>query len=371
VKILTINCGSSTVKCSLYSFFHPPISLTPPDWEATFDWKFNEQKSADKVYEKLKTLSSDKGISCIGHRIVHGGLVYKESVIVNSQVKKEIRKLSPLAPLHNLMGLKGIEKLEKLFPGKEQIAVFDTAFHHTLSEAAFTYPGPYRWKKSGIRRYGFHGISFQYCSKRASELLSKDPKKTVICHLGAGASLCAVENGKSIDTTMGFTPLEGLMMNTRSGTVDPGILLHLLQKKNKSLKALSNELYEKSGLLGLSGVSSDIRVLLKKAKKGHVRAKLALDVYIHRLCSMIGSMIASLRGIDTLVFTGGIGENSSFVREQVCNRLSFLGIGLQTETNLKGDSLLSSPNSKVQVLLIHTQEAFQIAKECWDKMSKG
>jgi acetate kinase len=261
-----------------------------------------------------------------------------------------------------LADLEGIEILQQLFPKIPQVAVFDTAFHHTLPASASVYPGPYEWVKEGIQRYGFHGISFQYCTRRASAILGKVPEKMVICHLGSGASLCAVKNGKSVDTTMGFTPLEGLMMDTRSGTVDPGILLYLLKKK--TLKELSQELYEKSGLLGLSGVSSDMRDVLEKAAQSNKQASLAIDVYIHRLVSSIGSMIATLSGIDALVFTAGIGENAPLIRERVCSQFSFLGVHLSQQQPTSEDRVLSSPDAKVKVLLIHTKEAFEIAREC-------
>ncbi len=348
MKILVLNRGSSTIKCSLYDNFTGTFTL--PSWE--------DNKLVKREIE---------GVQAIGHRIVHGGNHFKKSALIDSTVKDKIASLAKLAPLHNLTELEDIKKMEKLFPNTPQIAVFDTAFHHTLSEAAFTYPGPYKWAEEGIRRYGFHGISFQYCTKRASKLLNQDQKglKMVICHLGAGASLCAVKDGKSIDTTMGFTPLEGLMMDTRSGSIDPGILLHLLD--NKSPKELSFELYHASGLLGISGIPGGMQAIIDNPSS---RTKLALDIYIHRLTSLIGSMVASLNGIDALIFTAGIGENAPVVRERVTNALSFLGIKLETNENSPEDQILSSPTSKVKVLLIHTQESFEIANDCFTSVSK-
>lgn len=342
MKILVLNQGSSSLKCSIFDFSANPQEYIKPAWETKIEWKNIQESKARKLRAHLK----GKSIDCIGHRIVHGGNKYKKSALIDEHVKKEIWRLSDLAPLHNRADLEGIEILENLFPDKPQIAVFDTAFHHTLPLAAAIYPGPYKWVQMEIQRYGFHGISYQYCSQKAAQMLGKMPERMVICHLGSGASLCAVKKGKSIDTTMGFTPLEGLMMDTRSGTVDPGILLYLLKKKKVS--ALSRELYEKSGLLGLSGISSDMRDVLEKAKQGHMRAHLAIDVYIHRLTSLIGSMVASLGGLDVLVFTAGIGENAPQVREETTKRLSFLG--------------------PFKVLIIQTQEAFEIARECWKKM---
>lgn len=398
MKFLVLNRGSSSLKCFLYELDHFPKEFKTPLWEAHLEWK-NEfegvslkiKKDQEKQHlEKLPFADQNRSlehivntlcpsrneIDGIGHRIVHGGKFYKESVLIDDRVKNHIRELAELAPLHNLADLEGIEIFEKLFKGTSQIAVFDTAFHHTLPKSAAVYPGPYRWIQEGIQRYGFHGTSFQYCSKRASEILARDLSslKIIICHLGSGASLCAVDKGKSIDTTMGFTPLEGLMMDTRSGSVDPGILLYLLSKKGKTVDEVSKELYEKSGLLGLSEESSDMRDILKKASQNDDRAQLAFDVYIHRLNAAIGSMLVSLSGMDALVFTAGIGENAAAVRTAVCEKLSFLDIKLDPQKNEKtheGDCDLSSEDSKVKILLIHTQEAFEIARECWRKLSKG
>jgi len=395
MKCLTLNRGSSSIKCSIYD----QNILPNPLWEAEIQWKNHfenpflsiktktgiqhseevKEKSSAKTIEyllcfltrgKTAVLSSLDEIDVIGHRIVHGGNDFTNAVVVSSEVKDKIRQLAKLAPLHNLSELEGIEVLEKCFPQTQQIAIFDTAFHHTLPKAAQIYPGPYQWYEEGIKRYGFHGISFQYCSRRASEILQRDLKqvKMVICHLGSGASLCAVREGKSIDTTMGFTPLEGLMMDTRCGSIDPGIILHFLEKKKKNVEEISNELYEKSGLLGVSEISSDMREILEQSEKGNPRATLTLEIYLHCLSSCIGSMIASLNGIDTLVFTAGIGENASYIREKACEAFSFLGIELDKKKNEQPDSndcILSSSSSKIQVLLIHTKEDLEIARECF------
>lgn len=394
MNIFILNRGSSTIKCYLYRIKNSSETLV---WEAEVLWKNGfenpsltvknaefchtepiEEKSAALALERIVSLliqgnkaplNSLDEIDAIGHRIVHGGKWFTHSVLVTPEVKEKIRLLSELAPLHNPSELEGIEILEKRFPKIPQIAVFDTAFHHTLSKAVQVYPGPYRWYEEGVRRYGFHGISYQYCTRRAAEILKQDlnPLKMVICHLGSGASLCAVKEGKSIDTTMGFTPLEGLMMNTRSGSIDPGILLYFLEEKKKSVKAISNELYKESGLLGLSGISSDMRDIIEKSLDGDDRATLAFEVYLHRLTSLIGSMIASLQGIDVLVFTAGIGENAVLLRKRVCANFSFLGLTLDPKKNEIGheeDCILSASDSKVKILLIHTQEALEIAREC-------
>jgi len=366
MKVLVLNSGSSSLKCCIYDLSKAPDQLVVPIWEDKIEW--NNVKESGSIKNELASILSDKKIDCIGHRIVHGGKKYQASTLINEGVKNEIRNLAELAPLHNLADLEGIEVLGQLFPGIPQIAVFDTAFHRTLPLHAAIYPGPYQWYEEGIQRYGFHGISYQYCSRRANTLLGSTVSNMVISHLGSGASLCAIKNGESIDTTMGFTPLEGLMMDTRSGTVDPGILLYLSKKKTP--EALSKELYEESGLLGLSGISSDMRDILKQTSKGNDRAQLAIDVYVHRLATMIGSMVVSLGGLDTLVFTAGIGENSTYIRDQVCARLSFFGVHLSKDpTSTTEDLVISSSNSKVKVLLIHTQEAFEIARECWEKMN--
>jgi len=363
MNILVVNSGSSSIKSSLYDFTQFNDQSLIPIWENKIEWKNAHPTNAVTWETTLRSSLVGKKVDCIGHRIVHGGNKYQASVKIDPQVKQALRSLANLAPLHNLADVTGIETLERLFPHLPQIAVFDTAFHHTLSEAASIYPVPFEWTQMGIRRFGFHGISFQYCTRVASKMLKDRIEKMVICHLGSGASLCAILNGKSIDTTMGFTPLEGLVMDTRSGSIDPGILLYLLKKKITPEK-LSHELYEKSGLLGISGISSDMRDILAN---NHPRAKLAIDVYLHRLVSSIGSMVSSLGGLDVLVFTAGIGENSALIRKEVCTRLAFLGITLD-ELQINGDQILSSPYSKVKVLLIHTQEGFEIAYECWKMM---
>lgn len=332
MKILVLNRGSSSFKCALFD-----------------DEKLLWEKK-DATFKDLE----NQQVDVIGHRIVHGGAIYRQSTLITPQVKEQIQKLLKLAPLHNQADLEGINVCEKLFKDTPQIAVFDTAFHQTLPDFAKIYPGPYSWYEEGIQRFGFHGISFQYCSRRASEMLKKNAKM-VICHLGSGASLCAIKEGKSIDTTMGYTPLEGLMMDTRCGSIDPGILL-LKQDKD-----LTKQLYEESGLLGISGISSDMRDIIASKDP---RAKLAFDIYIHRLNSCIGSMIASLQGLDALVFTGGIGENTPLLRKKVCETFSFLNLHLDPAKNEAGkESNLAQTNS-LPILLIHTREELEIAREC-------
>lgn len=403
MKIFILNRGSSSIKCYLYDFKNFPHHFVSPIWEAHLQWKntfdepsltikndkrtrhseISKEKTAGQALKhlmnfltqgKAAVLQSLDEIDAVGHRVVHGGKDFSKSVLVTPQVKEKIRRLAEFAPLHNLFELEGIEILEELFKDKPQIAVFDTAFHHTLPNAAKVYPGPYKWYEEGIERYGFHGISFQYCSKRGAEILKQDLNrlKMIICHLGSGASLCAIKESKSIDTTMGFTPLEGLMMDTRSGSIDPGIILHFLTKKQKSLEEISHELYHESGLLGISGISSDMRDIIEKTLQGNDRATLALDVYTHRLNALICAMMASLKGTDVLIFTAGIGENAPLLRERVCDAFSFLGLKLDKKKNAQissEDRELSTTDSKIKVLLIHTQEAFEVASECWKKLS--
>jgi acetate kinase len=392
MKIFVVNAGSSSLKCALYELGTHSKKVSPALWEAHLQFKKGKKRSILKIksanldkreshsFPNLKAglnyivgalksnlLSLDE-IDVVGHRVVHGGEKYTKSTLITSQVKAQIHQLEEIAPLHNHPALECIEVMEKWIK-KPQVAVFDTAFHHTMPPSAYIYPGPYTWVNHRIRRYGFHGTSFQYCSQKAKEMCSKKNSKMVICHLGAGASLAAIKNGKSIDTTMGFTPLDGLMMDTRSGSIDPGIIFHLLKKM--SAKEIEKELNEKSGLLGISGVYSDMREIEEHLRSQ--RVKLALDIYIHRLNACIGSMIASLQGIDALIFTGGIGENSSIIRKKVADSFAFLGLKIDASKNKSQsseDRELSTPKSLVKVLLIHTQENFEIAKECAQVVKK-
>jgi len=404
MKIFIVNSGSSSIKCSLYDFGKTPSLKDKPIWKADLEWKntFDDatlkietqkgdklvhnpkEKSAGTAFSSLlnfifegKTavLSSLDEIDIVGHRIVHGGKYFNKSVLIDSNVKKKIALLAELAPLHNKEELERVEILEKLLKNTPQIAAFDTAFHQSIPKEASIYGGPYNWYEKDIRRYGFHGISFQYCLSSASTMIDQDINqlKVLICHLGSGASLCAIKEGKSIDTTMGFTPLEGLIMDTRSGSIDPGILLYLLEKKKKTIQELSDELYHNSGLLGLSNTSSDMRDIIEGVKNNNPQCITAFNVYLHHLNKHIGSMIASLNGLDLLIFTAGIGENSSLLREKVCNTFSFLKLSLDQQKNALTSSenrFISSPDSKIKVLVLHTQEDYEIAKECWTNFSK-
>ena len=315
------------------------------------------------VHRPRCTGSAD--IQAVGHRIVHGGERYTGAVRITPEVKRAIAELAELAPLHNPASLDGINVAEQALPGVPQVAAFDTAFHATLSEAARTYPVPGKWRREwGIRRYGFHGLSHSYCASRAAEIVGREDLRLVIAHLGNGASVSAVHNGLCVDTSMGFTPLEGLMMGTRSGTIDPGILLYLLRHKGLEVNALDKALNHESGLLGVSGVSSDMRRVLSELPS-NPDARLAVDVYVHRIRQTVGAMAATLGGIDALVFTAGIGEHAPEIRRRVCENLNFLGLELDRRANetCQADADVAVPASAVRILVIATREDLAIMRE--------
>lgn len=397
MKILVLNSGSSTQKSALFDLASPSsVEPVAPLWEGKLEWDGDKEKltvrangkkaneeavvqaddrkaSLEKLLQKLwqppmQVIRDRSEVQAVGHRIVHGGPHLSQPAIVTPEVKQAIKDVAAIAPLHNAAGLQGIELAEKLFPKTKQVAVFDTGFHRTLPLAAKVYPGPYEWFERGIRRYGFHGINHEYCAHRAAHLLKRDlaALKIVSCHLGNGCSLAAIDGGKSVDTTMGFTPLEGIMMGTRGGSVDPGILIHLMRTKNAGAKDLDNTLNRHSGLLGISGVSSDMRDVLDAAGKGNDRAKLAVDIFVHRLQAGIAAMAASMGGLDVIVFTAGIGENAADVRLATGAKLSFLGVQLDEEKNSSAepDAEISNPNSNVHVLVIRAQEDWSIARDC-------
>jgi len=335
--------------------------------------------STKRVEYLLKRLEEDKSsilkdspqIDAIGHRVVHGGTEFDKAVVVDAHVKSVIQRLAVFAPLHNPVNLEGIQVAQEIFgPKIPQIAVFDTSFHRTLSEAASTYPGPYAWLGKGIRRYGFHGTSFRWASGQAARLLKRenDPDlRLIICHLGGGCSLDATVGGKSLDTTMGFTPMDGIAMCTRSGALDPGILLFLM-RENPDVDKLEETLERGSGLQGLSGLPGDTRILVPDASKGNKRAKLAMDVFIHRLQSGIGQMTASLNGRpDAIVFTDAIGEDEPAVRMRACEPFKFIGVDVDPEKNAASplDSDISLPNAPVGVLIVKSREDWQIVRESY------
>ena len=369
MKILVVNGGSSSFKFALYEAEGSHISAEPI-WKKNID--FNGLSNSSRIAIKKALLEVPADVAIVGHRIVHGGNLFQKPTLITPKVKNAIRKLSRLAPLHNPINLEGIEIAESVFPHAQQIGIFDTAFHATMPEIAWTYPGPWMWRKEGIRRYGFHGINHQYCAETIQHLMKSKPKKLIICHLGNGSSCAALLNGKVIDTTMGFTPMEGLMMGTRSGTVDPGILIYLQREKKLTVDEVDFCLNKKSGLLGI-GRTSDMRQILQRVQKQDHRAMLAFDLYVYRLKQAIGTLTAALDGLDTLCFTGGIGENVSKIRQQTVDGLQFLGIRLDPKKNLKcdKDGLISSTKSKVKVFVIHAREDWLIAKECLQFLECG
>ncbi|HWC95666.1 MAG TPA: acetate/propionate family kinase [Candidatus Sulfopaludibacter sp.] len=378
MRILVLNGGSSSLKATLRVVQSADTSPTAPVWEAHVDWGREPGKAEMRIGAKTQTLSIQSPaevlapvlatvpgpVDVVGHRVVHGGVAFRDTTRITPDVKEAIRKYCEFAPEHNRLELEAIEAAEAAFNGVPQIAVFDTAFHATIPEAARVYPGPWDWVEQGIRRYGFHGISHQYVSRRAARMTSC--RRIVSCHLGSGASLAAIRDGASVDTTMGFTPLEGLMMGTRSGSVDPGILIYLVRHKGYDAAGLDRILNKESGLKGISGISGDMREVLAAMARGEARAQLAFDIYVHRLCREIGGMVASLGGFDALVFTAGIGENCPPLRAAVCERLSFWGIRLDGAKNTRTpvDAVISADDSAVRVLVVHTDEDWQIAREC-------
>jgi len=403
MKILVLNAGSSSQKSCLYEIAAESLPEHPPEpiWEGMIDWTHQmgvaevkvktataelqqaipfsdrvpvvEQMLATLWSGTTQVIANPKEIDSVGHRVVHGGRKYHASIRITPEVKATIAQLAELAPVHNPANLEGIEAAESILGNIPQVAVFDTAFHSQMPDAAAIYPGAYEWIDKGIYRYGFHGTSHQYCAERSAELLGQDLNdlRLITCHLGNGASLAAIRQGRSIDTTMGFTPLDGLMMGTRSGSVDPSILIHLMRHEGYDAEKLDHLLNQASGLLGISGVSNDLRQIMNAIESGNDRAKLALDIYIHRLRSCIGAMLASLGGLDALIFTAGVGENSPFVRAAACEAFAFLDIKLDLEKNAAQprDQIISTPDSAIQVLVIHTQEDWAIARDCW-KLSR-
>lgn len=342
----------------------------------TLDEKLKVDARGEAIKTMLDTLWSGptrgigqrSGIDVVGHRVVHGGHNYQQAMMVTPEVRAEIAALAVFAPLHNRADLDGMEAIDRILGTIPQVAVFDTAFHSQMPLPAAAYPGPYEWLARGIRRYGFHGISHQYCAQRSAEILGRDlaQLKLVTCHLGNGCSLAAIRDGRSVDTTMGFTPLDGLMMGTRSGSVDPGILIHLLREEKYSAEELEQVLNQKSGLLGISGISNDMRQILP-AMKTNARARLAFDIFTHRLRSCIGTMVASLGGLDALVFTGGIGENSPEVRAAACDAFEFLSLKIDAEKNAASpvDQDIAAADSSARVLVVQAREDWAIARECW------
>jgi len=314
-------------------------------------------------------------IDAIGHRVVHGGEKFSKSVIIDGDVLKGIRDCIDLAPLHNPANIIGIEACMHEMPNKPMVAVFDTAFHQTIPIHAFIYAIPYElYEKYGIRKYGFHGTSHRYVSKRAAKILNKslDKINIVSCHLGNGASICAIKGGKSVETSMGFTPLSGLAMGTRSGSIDPALISYIMEKMDMTAEETTNYLNRESGVLGISGISSDFRDLLKASEKGNKRAKLAIEIFAYRVKKYISEYIGVLNGIDVLIFTAGIGENNALVRQLITHNMEYMGIKLDLEKNEQARGIernVSKNDANVQILVIPTNEELEIARECINILS--
>lgn len=392
MNVLVINCGSSSLKFQLINAETENVlakglcERIGIDGRLTYQPAGGEKEKSDLAMpthteaiqfvidaltnEKTGVVKSLDEIGAVGHRLVHGGEKFASSVVITDEVKKAVEECNDLAPLHNPANLIGVAACEKLMPGTPMVAVFDTAFHQTMPEKAYMYGLPYEYyEKYKVRRYGFHGTSHSFVSKRAAEVMGKsyDEVKTIVCHLGNGSSVSAVMNGKCVDTSMGLTPLEGLVMGTRSGDIDPAIMEYIAKKENLDIDGVMEVLNKKSGVFGISGgLSSDFRDLTDAMNAGDKKAKIAMDVFSYRVAKYIGSYAAAMNGVDDIVFTAGIGENDDYVREEVCKYLGYLGVDFDTEVNtgLRGkEAELTKEGSKVKVFVIPTNEELAIARE--------
>lgn len=392
MKILVLNCGSSSIKYALYDMDTKTVMTSGGAERVGLDGAFVKVKLANGEKKKVMhdipehtegvkfifsllvdpeigVIKDLKEIDAVGHRTVHGGEKFNKSVLLTEEVLKVYEECNDLAPLHNPANLKGIRAVQELMPEMPQVGVFDTAFHQTMPKEAFMYALPYDlYEKYGVRRYGFHGTSHRYVSQRVCEFLGVKPegKKIITCHIGNGASIAAVKDGKCVDTSMGLTPLEGLIMGTRSGDVDGGALTFIEKKLGLDADGLSDLLNKKSGMLGITGISSDMREIEEAYENGNERAKLAFDMYFYRIRKYIGAYAAAMDGCDIIVFTAGVGENQPSLREEVCKKLTFLGVEIDVEKNknLRGkEAIISTPESKVAVCVIPTDEELMIASD--------
>jgi acetate kinase len=391
MKVLVVNCGSSSVKYQLLNMEDESVMArglaerigiegsrlkhqAAEREEVIIEKPMPDHKTALKLItdvltdEKTGVIKDMDEIYAIGHRVVHGGEKFSGSVKITDEVIDTLRECADLAPLHNPPNIMGIEACQQLMPGKPMAGTFDTAFHHTIPDYAYIYPIPYEYyKKYGVRKYGFHGTSHKYVAERAAEIVGKplESLKIITCHLGNGASITAVDGGKSVETSMGFTPLEGLAMGTRCGSIDPAIIAFLMEKENKTIEEVNNILNKRSGVLGISGVSSDFRDLEQAAEKGDYGAKLAIEVFAYKVKKFIGSYSAVMNGVDVVVFTAGLGENSISMRERICSGLDYLGLELDpAANNVRGkEAIISKPGCKVKAVVIPTNEELMIARE--------
>jgi len=399
MKVFVINCGSSSLKYQLINMENEEVEAkgiverigipgsvlkhqTKNGEKVTIEGDMPTHKEALKsvidalMHEKYGVIKDMKEINAVGHRVVHAGEKFACSVVITEEVINALKECIDLAPLHNPPNILGIEACQQLMPGVPMVGVFDTALHQTMPKEAYIYALPYElYEKYRVRRYGFHGTSHKYVSLRAAELLGKDIKdlNIIACHLGNGASVCAIQGGKSIDTSMGFTPLEGLAMGTRSGDIDPAIIPFIMDKEGMTFEEVNEMLNKKSGVLGISGISSDFRDLEEAAEQGNERAKLALDVFVNRVKKYVGAYAATMCGIDALVFTAGVGENSSYIREKICEGLECLNIRIDTELNKKirgVEAQLNRDLTSAAIFVIPTNEELMIARDTLELVSK-
>lgn len=391
MNILVLNCGSSSVKYKLIEIKANKVlaeggieKIGLPD--AFIKFKFGNEKiqqdldindHVGAIKSILDNLTSKeygcikdfKEIDAVGHRVVHGGEKFNKSVLINDEVIAKIKECYGIAPLHNPVNMAGIDAINEVLPEVPQVGVFDTAFHQTMPAKSYMYALPYKYyEEDGVRRYGFHGTSHRYVSQRVCDILGVEPKgkKIITCHVGNGGSITAVKDGKSVDTSMGLTPTEGLMMGTRCGDVDPGALIFLMDKHNLSSKDMLNMVNKESGLAGVSGVSSDMREITAAAKQGNEKAILSLEMYEQRITKYVGAFAAEMGGVDIIVFTGGVGEHQSSTRANVCNPLRFMGVEIDNaanDANNGDEGIISTPNSAVKVVVIPTDEEYMIAKD--------
>lgn len=392
MNILVLNCGSSSVKYKLIEIKANEVLAEGGVEKIGLSDAFIKFKLADgskKIVELditdhqgaikaiLNTITSEEfgcikdfnEIDAVGHRIVHGGEKFNKSVLITDEVIAKVKECYDIAPLHNPVNIAGIEAITSILPNVPQVGVFDTAFHQTMPAKSYMYALPYKfYKEDGVRRYGFHGTSHRYVSKRVCDFLGVkyEEQKIITCHVGNGGSITAILHGKSVDTSMGLTPTEGLIMGTRVGDIDPGALTYLMEKHNYTAKDIQNIINKESGIAGVTEISSDMREIESADKEGNERAKLGLDMYEQRIIKYIGAYAAEMGGVDIIVFTGGVGENQTGVRENVCAPLGFIGVELDTELNAKirgTETVISTPDSKVKVVVIPTDEEYLIARD--------
>lgn len=398
MEILVINCGSSSLKFQLISSENENVlakglcerigidgsAITYESVRCEKNTKEMDMPTHNEAISAVIAALTDKEtgvisdmseVKAVGHRVVHGGEFFSKSALVTEEVLEKIEECNYLAPLHNPANIIGIRACMKIMKDTPNVVVFDTAFHQTMPEEAFLYALPREYyDKYKIRRYGFHGTSHSYVSKRAAEIVGRpyEELKTIVCHLGNGASICAVDGGKSVDTSMGLTPLAGVIMGTRSGDIDPGIIEVIANRTDKDISEITNILNKKSGIAGLSGVSSDFRDIAKAIEEGNETAKSALAAYIHNVVKFVGSYVAVMNGVDVIAFTAGVGENNGYVRKAVCEHLGYLGIKIDDDANEKRgeEIMISTPDSKVKVYIIPTNEELAIARETMEVLSK-